>query len=347
MCRTPHHTGSTKPNIKPSKKSVTKLRQLGQLMVLIGALCSAPICGNSQTPPPFRIGFSTTTLGAVNENDAVAAVRIWAQSLVEEKGINADPQPKIFRNINEISTALNEKSIDCINLTSIEYAAIQHLVNGETIVTAVLSNSITEEYILLVHKDSGIAKLEDLKGHTVGMLQSARTVLSSIWIDTLLAQKGLGAASGFFSKIDLQSKIDKAMLPVFFRQMDACIVTKNGYRTMAELNPQMGQYLTILERSPAVIPVVFCFRADYHSPIRDQILQVLSKWHLSNAGRQILTLFQTDSLEIHPIDCLTGTLELLAEHKRYFGRTVPTFTYKSPDVILNRGKAILQEAKHP
>ena len=85
---------------------------------------------------------------------------------------------------------------------------------------------------------------------------------------------------------------------------------------MFELNPQIGRRIKVLAASPPVVPVLFCFRADYMSPVRHQIMNELSHWHLSPAGRQILMLFQIDSLAEQPIGCLDSALELLAEQEK-------------------------------
>ena len=80
---------------------------------------------------------------------------------------------------------------------------------------------------------------------------------------------------------------------------------------MVEMNPQLGNQLETVAVSPSVVPFVFCFRADYTSPIRKQILDAIANWHTTPAGRQILTIFQCDALEERPLSCLDSTLELL------------------------------------
>jgi phosphonate transport system substrate-binding protein len=139
-----------------------RLRGYGCFWVTMAVLCCVSSNANSHSPPLFRIGFSKTTFGEVNENDAIAAVRVWAQAVARERDILADPQPTIFWNVNEIILALTNKSIDCICLTTDEYAMIPSQMTGDTIVAGVVSGSITEEFVLLVHRKSGIDRLKDL-----------------------------------------------------------------------------------------------------------------------------------------------------------------------------------------
>jgi len=265
---------------------------------------------------PVRIGFSAGVLGDVNENDAMAAVRVWAQALAQERGIPADPQPKILRGLPEIATALSNRAVECVNMTTEEYAALRGRFGLETLIVAVKRNVITEEYVLLVHRSNPIQRLADLRGRKLGMLHSSRASLAPKWLDTVLAREELGRAADFFGQIESAAKITKVVLPVFFHQFDACVVTRSGFDTMIELNPQTGQQLRVLAASQAMVPEEFCFRSDYNSPLRAKLLTEITQWHTSPAGRQILTLFQSDSLQERPFSCLDTALELLTLHER-------------------------------
>ena len=315
------------PRAEPTVARFAWWRSFERFCMIVVALCFVPVGG-----------FSTTILGEVNENDAIAAVRVWSRVIAHERGIPVDPQPIIFRNITEISAALTSNAVDCISLTTGEYDAVSGQVARDSIVTGVMSDSIMEEYVLLVPRGSNIERLSDLRGRTLGLLQSARASLAAVWLDTLLVREGLGSAADFFGQIASPTKIGKAVLTVFFRQVDACVVTRRGFETMIELNPQTGQQLKVLAISLPVVPVIFCFRASDTSPIREQIMVEITRWHLSPSGMQILTLFQTDSLEEHSASCLDSALELLAEHKRLFGETNIGPAGKTPGETLRVAK---------
>jgi ABC-type phosphate/phosphonate transport system substrate-binding protein len=292
---------------------------MGRLSVLMVVLCLVPLGARGESQFQFRIGFSKFILGEVNENDAMAVVSVWARQIAQASDIAVDPQPLIFRNIAEIQAALTDKTVDCINLTTAEYFAVQGQIAKDMIVVSVISDSINEEYVLLVHRESGIESLGDLKGRSLGMLRSARTSLAPVWLDTLLVREGFSPASDLFKEIIPATKIGKAVLPVFFRKMDACVVTRAGFRTMIELNPQTGRQLRVLATSPSLVPVLFCFRSDYSSPLRGKIIDEITNCHLSPACRQIMTLFQTDSLKEIPGNSLASALNLLEQHAQLSG----------------------------
>ena len=302
---------------------ITRRQFRGWLSVMLVMLCLIPVGARGESSELFRVGFSKSTFEEVNENDAIAAVRVWSQALVKERGIAADPQPIIFYSNIEMAEDLTKKTVDCINLTTAEYEELRGQLVKDCIVLGVLSESITEEYLLIVHSKSGIEKLSDLRGRTLGFLQSPRTSLAAVWADTLLVREGLPPVAEFMGRVFSETKIGKVILPVFFRQKDACVITRKGFDTMIELNPQTGQELKVLATSPPVVPMVFCFRNDFSLSFREKILGEITSWHQSPSGRQILTLFQSDRIEKHPVSCLDSALEILTAHKKLSGKTAP------------------------
>jgi len=289
-------------------------------MILV-IICLFPFGASGQPDETFRIGFTSSVFGEVNENDALAAVRAWSQALVRERHISAVPISVVFNNLSEIKAALTGKSVEALNMTLVEYAEVRELVADNAIVFGVISGSITEEYVLLVNRKSNIEKLSDLEGRTIGFLSSVRASLAPVWIDTLLIREGLKPADTFFGKMTTDPKVGNLLLSTFFGKLDACVSTRRGFDIMTELNPQTGQQLRVLAASPPLVPLIFCFRKGYESPVRDQILKEISQWHLSVAGKQSLTIFQTDSLEEQPISCLDNSLNLLGEHKELTAKT--------------------------
>jgi ABC-type phosphate/phosphonate transport system substrate-binding protein len=271
--------------------------------------------------PTLRIGFSMGTLGSINENDAMAAVRIWSKELAREMEIAIDPQPLLFHDSSETYLALEKRVVDCINLPTLEYLTFRNFLATDRLIAASNAGKVTEEYVLVVNKKSGIQKLADLRGHSLLFQEKLRHGLSMVWLDTRLAEDRLGKTANFFRNISSTAKVDKAILRVFFRQIDCCLVSRRALETMVELNSQIGQQLTVLIGSPPLVPEVFCFRKDYAKPVRDKILQRLSSWHLSPPGRQILTIFQTESLQEISEGSLHAVMQLVDNCTRLLGKT--------------------------
>ena len=264
----------------------------------------------------LRLGFSSSVVANVNENDAKAALKIWAQAIAKERGAYIPTEAQILNGEEAINRAVRQKLIDAVTMTTEEYWTSGSERMSTNAILGVNGGVTTEEYVLLVRTDSGFGGIKDLKGRSLAFCQNARDSLAPVWFETLLFKSGLGQTLQFCGRIVQGAKLSQAVLPVFFRQIDACVVTRRAFQTMTELNPQVGQQLRILASSPPLVPVVFLFRADYSDPARDEIIAEVEHVHSTVADQQVLTLFQCDSLQVCPISTLDNALELLATHAR-------------------------------
>jgi ABC-type phosphate/phosphonate transport system substrate-binding protein len=289
------------------------------LFLLAGSVQLLSVADSSSADNPdtlLRVGFSKSMFSDVNENDVKAAMKVWVQVLMKEHGLPLDPQISVLSGLEEISRALRGKLLDAISLTTDEYWALENEMKSSHAVVGEFDGHVTEEYVLLVHRESGIERIGDLRGRTIAFFLNQRMSLASAWLDTLLVKAGMERASKHFSRITQMNKLPRVILPVFFHQNDACVVTRRGFKTMSELNPQVGQQLKIIASSPELVPAAFFFRGDFSHSIRDKALAELEKIHTSPAGQQALTVYQSGRLEVHPISILNSAFELLDSHRR-------------------------------
>ena len=301
-------------------RAVTALSRLAGL-ALLWAVTSDVTPGRAAADvttaiAPMRVAFSSNLFADVNEDDARASVMAWAQTLGREHGIPVDPATKIIAGTDAIVQALRDSSIDVVTMTTNEYWVVRREVPLGPFILGVVNGRTTEEYVLLVHRDSGITQLGELRKRSLVIYQNPRAGLSPVWLETLLLQSGLGRSTEFFSRTTETNKLTRVVLPVFFRQADACLLTRAGFQTMNELNPQVGQQLKVLAASAALVPIVFCFRGNYNSPDRDKLLDSIDRISETPAGRQTLMLFQSERLVKSPATALDSACELMDLHRR-------------------------------
>jgi ABC-type phosphate/phosphonate transport system substrate-binding protein len=285
-----------------------------------GAAVASDVRAKETNQTRFRFGFSSATFTDVNENDAKAGMKVWGQMLFKERGLPVDPEPIILKDPEAIAEALRSQSIDAITLNTDEYWKLDKELRAGPFIGGVNDGRITEEYVLLVHQDSKIERVEDLRGRSLNVFQNSRMCLAPVWLDTVLLQAGFPPAVEF-CRVTPINKLAKVVLPVFFRQADACLVTRHAFKIMSELNPQVSQRLKVLAMSPELVPTGFCFRRDYTDPLKETIVAELARIKDSPAGAQVLTLFQSGSLEARPLSCLETAFELLDTHQRLCGAT--------------------------
>ncbi len=99
-----------------------------------------------------------------------------------------------------------------------------------------------------------------------------------MWLDTFLVKQGLTRSKYFFTNIKEVDKVSQAVLPVFFKQADACLVSRSGFETMVELNPQIGEQLAIQATSPGFILGGVFFRRDFRADIKKLIMDTCMKF---------------------------------------------------------------------
>jgi phosphonate transport system substrate-binding protein len=296
-----------------------KRNNLKRRLLFIAILCSA-LCNwaaaETLNEKPFRIGFSQALFSDVHEADARAAIKSWAHILGHEKNVPIEPAPQIFRNQDELESVIKNGSVDAVGITVLEYHQLLADTDFSRIFMTRIAGSLTERFVLLAHRQGSVAGLNDLLNRKLTIFDNSRTILAPLWLDNLLYRQGLGATAETSIQVQTNQKLTNVVLPVFFRQVDACLVTKSGFEIMAELNPQVGKDLFIVAESSDVVPIIFAFRDNYQPTFLDTLLTGLSELDKSSAGSQILNIFQSDSIEEQPRALLDSALDLIKEHEK-------------------------------
>ena len=270
--------------------------------------------------PKIRIAVSTSLSGLLNQNDVRAAIKVWQEGLSQQMkmrveylgGVPLPPEP--------ILEAMRNGTVDAATVTGSEIPRMMPYL--DTSVTLVDSYYVHggEEYIVLVNEDSGIHSLKELRGHTLLIHDAVVMTLARDWLEVRLAVTHEGPARRFFANIETQNKLSKVVLPVFFRQTDACLVAQRAFATMCELNPQLGKKLKVLALSEKLVPVVIAFRKTCPPEVKARFIAAIQGLSSTVYGRQILTFFQSSS--VTPMDgaVLGPTLKMLAEAEQITGR---------------------------
>jgi hypothetical protein len=288
--------------------------------ILIGAsLIPLAVAGrpsSSLAQDTFRVGFSSSVFTDVNENDARGAIKVWGEMVARERHIPVETVPLFFRDLATMEGSLRQGELDVLALNVIEYAHLLQQTHLAPIFLPRSAGGFAETYILLAHRRGPVTKTADLRGKHLRLYKNPRACLAPAWLDVVLVRNGSKPLARLAGTITADTKISNVVLPVFFRQVDACLVTRSGFELMTELNPQIGQELVVLAESEAVVPTVFAFKADFGSPYREDILSGVAELGTTVAGKQVLTIFHSESIKEHPASSLDSALKLLAEHQR-------------------------------
>jgi ABC-type phosphate/phosphonate transport system substrate-binding protein len=171
------------------------------------------------------------------------------------------------------------------------------------------------------------------------VLDSLQGSLGGPWLEELLGKQALAPPEMFFSRVTPVIKTSQTVLPVFFHQSDACVVTRQGFALMGELNPQVTKQLRVLATSPQLVPHLTCFRAGFDPSLKEKIVAAVTEANNTTAGRQLMTIFQYDRIEERPLSKLQSTRELLAACARLHSRTGDPEPAQNPPIAGQPGGA--------
>ena len=301
--------------------SRSRARFGAQILALLALpLVAPPAAGESAAAaveagdfPPLRFGFSRNILDAVNESDGRAALRMHAETIAKSDRIAIIADLPLLDGVPAIRQALETGQVDLLTLTAGEYLALPPGAVTGPFIAAANKGKFEEQYLLVVRNDRNIHGLSGLKGSHVLIQQGGRAALSSVWLEVLAMDAGLGPLTTAFANVTAVGKPSRLVLPVFFGQADACVVTQRSFEVMKELNPQLGRQLSVIARSVPVVPSLLCFRAGVSPQLRERYVNVARKMQTTVSGLQLLTIFQSDSLAVLPPESLESARALLAQ----------------------------------
>jgi ABC-type phosphate/phosphonate transport system substrate-binding protein len=297
---------------------------LDHRLFLVG-LSLALVCGTSSTEggsreDVLRLGYSRTLLVDVNPADAQVSTRLLAERIVERENRTTTVETTIFEDPEELRRALMADRLDMVSLLGYEFLELGDNVPIEPCFVPERGESVHDREILLVRTDRAEETLGDLEHAKVLIGVSHRNRMPLTWLDVVLLREGLPRSNVFFSAIVEVRNASHAVLPVFFGQADACVVTRASYETIVELNPQVSEVLTAIRMSPEMVIGVLCINSrSLNDRDAGLVRTSLASLHEDVRGAQMLSIFGIDRLTPFEPEYLESTRSLLAEHRLLTG----------------------------
>lgn len=268
----------------------------------------------------MRLALSESLVRDVNATDARAAMSYWIRNLIAGMNIQVKLDDGLFSNASQLEARLKGGEIDAVGVNILEYRRIAPLLDRGQVTVPVFRTRF--EYVLLVRADGPLSTLSALRGRRLLLLDSLAACVAPAWLSTLIGAGEPHDPAQFFSEIVRRSKPSQVILPVFFGQADACLTTQPSFITMGELNPQVVRRLRPLAVSPEIVHSLYAFRKGWNNATRDKVVEAFANMGVTATGRQVMTMFQCDSLATRDAHCLDASLALLAQAERFLGGKV-------------------------
>jgi ABC transporter, phosphonate, periplasmic substrate-binding protein len=150
-------------------------------------------------------------------------------------------------------------------------------------------------FIILISKTSGIQNLRDLESRKILVHRDGCGNLVDFWLDSAIAV-GTGKQRKGFARFQTVTQPREAVLPVFFGEVDACVVSLASYRSVALENaaqiPQKLIQLPEAESKGLPAQIVAC-RGDMPLEVQRRVKETAERLTWS-FGQQTGTLIPVD-----------------------------------------------------
>lgn len=203
-----------------------------------------------------------------------------------------------------------------VTLSSIDYYKYRNTLHLRPILIPSKTEHPTEQLVLLTGKGQTLATIKQKEESSLVLETGTSGDLSQRWLDTSLLGQGYPDSLGFFTHIRRVSKPNRAVLPVFFNQADACIVSRHALEVIKELNPQIGRQIKTLHQSNKLIRLMICATDKPTQKDIDILVRESTRLHNHPETKQALTILQLKRfIKIETKDLVT-TEKLLVKYDR-------------------------------
>ncbi len=288
-------------------------------MLVIVALCATAIAGVADKEAALVMGYSNQVFYNVDPRDAIALIRSWMRMIDRKLGSRSETSVVQYKTFMDMEDALAKNKVDMLIMLPEEFIQLREQYKLAPVLSVDYGKHFYNELILIVRSDAGISKIEQLRGKSLILDVGQQGFVPYQWLDSFMLKKVSSRSKSFFSSVSESVKPAQAVMPVFFRKADACVVSRNSYETMVELNPQLGRQMLVLESSPGFLAGVLAVRKDVHNPTCDAMLKAFLGMHTEQSGRQIMTLFRVNRLVPFLPEHLVAIEKVV---KEYGGKTI-------------------------
>jgi hypothetical protein len=284
------------------------IRRFAALLCLVACLGTAW----ADAPPPMAIGFFMPVIRDVPRKDVEISLRFWTEELARSIKVTYKPI-QFYESMDELKRDIDAGKINFMVATSMGVA--RHFNQNELGDGFSGYKEVPEHLLMVVRRDAGIRTPADLAGKRVALLDGDE--LSDVYLEVLMLKAWGKTDWARLGPVSRELRSSKLAHRLFFGQADAALILRSGYEAALALNPQVGQRLQVLEdytfktRSPHI----GLFSAKVRPEHREAITQSALKLNDTARGRQVLQIYQADSMVRTPVHDIDLYRELIETHR--------------------------------
>jgi ABC-type phosphate/phosphonate transport system substrate-binding protein len=272
-------------------------------------------CGEERKLAPLPVGYSSKVFADVDLENAKVVTKVWTDILTKQSGYEAGAAVTFYQDLQSLEKDVKTKKADLVIVTAHEYVEIASRVAADPITVSESDGGVYEEMVFLTRKEKAVSYLKDLRNRPIAVPKGLFMTACQLWLETCLMREGIVTPRTFFTTLKEVQKPSQAVLQVFFQQVDGCIVNRNAFNTMGELNPQVSKELVPLFAGPGIPGGVTFLRGDLNEQEKKDIIKTLTSMHTTPQGKQLLTFFRKKRLVPFRSEYLRAIEALMQENQ--------------------------------
>lgn len=262
--------------------------------------------------PPVAMAFQTSVIRDLPRKDVEISLRFWIEEL--SRTLNLPYKPvRFYDSMADMKRDMANGTVNFMVASSMDVA--EHFSLDELADGFAGYKSEPDHLLLVVRRDAGISSAADLFGKRLALAENDH--LAAIYLETLMLQGAGKLNMKPTVPAFLEQRSNKLAHRLFFDQADAALIYRNGYESALALNPQIAQRLKVLDDYSLKIrsPHIGLFSPLVRPEHREAIAQAAMKLNSTARGRQVLEIYQADTMVLtSPMD-LAPFQRLLEQHR--------------------------------
>lgn len=256
----------------------------------------------------LKIGYSSMAMEQYKKQDMMISIQVWIEELIQGTGYTTSII--YYDDSSKMSDDMNSAKLDLAisyGLEFVKYFDRSKLSDG---FSGALKDTEDANLIILASKEKSLASLKNIANPTIAILKGDE--ISEIYIkNKLLKDTTINKQNINFL---ISKKYNEALLKLFFKKVDAAVVTKQTFELAKELNPQIGKKLKIIEFSNIPSVNFAFFRADFDEKLKKVFFKIAFNMNKTPRGKQIMTLFHSDVIVKKGVEDLEPIQKLYEEY---------------------------------
>jgi ABC-type phosphate/phosphonate transport system substrate-binding protein len=218
-------------------------------------------------------------------------------------------------NDSGLADVISGKQYDVIATTGLGYLSLRRHIRLRPLAILSKTDQPTDAYLLITRKGKTLKAVAALPSRSLIIEAGGGGDFAKCWLDDVLEDRGLPQHQKLFNIVRTGDKPSRTLLPVFFGQADACVVSESALSVMIELNPQLEDQLVVEERSAGYISILISATERLEDWARDIVMEETERMHSTPEGRQILTIMQMKRFFPFKPEYLEATERIYKDHQ--------------------------------